>query len=275
MIYCNKYIMTTKKTVKQKKVKSVTEEHRELMSSLMNFGLSENETRIYVYLLERGEAVGGTKIAAGTSIHRQYVYVILPKLIEMGLVEEVSFGKRAKYLALSPNRLERIARDRVKETESLIENLNRISKVGHEQESEVLFGLRELVEHEYRFEDNAEVGEKQYIIGGNGDAFIDITEEHYHRLKQLDEKKKIVTYYIGSKKDKADEKLHLGRENRYHMRYLEKMPEGILHTVIREDRVCFFSFLKPPTVHVIKSKVVAENYKQFFMMLWEMSSENK
>ncbi len=275
MIYCNKYIMTTKKTTGRKKGEKVGSQHTELLSSLVKFGLSENETRVYLYLLERGEAVGGTKIAAGTSIHRQYIYIVLPKLLEMGLVEEVSFGKRAKYIALSPNRLERIARDRVKATESLIENLNRISKIGHEQESEVLFGLRDLVEHEYQFEDNAEMGEKQYIIGGNGDAFIDITEDHYHRLKQLDEKKKIVTYYIGSKKDKADEKLHLGRENRYHMRYLEKMPEGILHTVIREDRVCFFSFLKPPTVHVIKSKVVADNYKEFFMMLWEMSSENK
>ena len=67
--------MTTKKTVKQKKVKSVTEEHRELMSSLMNFGLSENETRIYVYLLERGEAVGGGAPAAERVGVRQHAGV--------------------------------------------------------------------------------------------------------------------------------------------------------------------------------------------------------
>lgn len=275
MIYCNNYIMTIKKLGEKKTNTKKDLPKSDLFLELTKFGLSDNEARIYLYLLERGEAVGGTKIAVGTSIHRQYIYIILPKLVEMGLVEEVSFGKRSKYVALSPNRLERIARDRVKETESLTEKLNRISKIGHEQESEVLFGVRDLVEHEYEFEDNAEVGEKQYIIGGNGDAFIDTTKDHYHRLKQLDEKKKIVTYYIGSKKDKADEKLHLGRENRYHMRYLEKMPEGILHTVIRNDRVCFFSFLNPPTVHIIKSKVVAENYKQFFTMLWEMAGEGK
>ncbi len=271
MVYCNKYIMTSKKTPNKETPKKRISPHKELQEALVKFGLSENETRIYMYLLERGEAVGGSKIAVGTSIHRQYVYIILPKLIEMGLAEEVSFGKRSKYVALSPGRLERIARDRVKETEFLVEGLNRISKVGHEQESEVLFGLKELVEHELLFEEQAAIGEVQYIIGGNANAFIDIMGDAYEEVTKMDAKKKVVTYYIGSSQDKKEEKLQKGRENRFHMRYLDTMPEGLTHTVIRRDRVCFFSFLNPPTVHIIKSKVVAENYKKFFDMLWKMA----
>jgi sugar-specific transcriptional regulator TrmB len=253
----------------------MTLEIKKAESSLLSLGFSEKEASVYLYLLEKGVEVGGSKIALGTNLHRQYVYNALQKLISQGLVEEVAHGKLSKYRAFPPKELEKIAKRRLLETEDTVKLLERFSKAGHQQESEVLFGLRDLVEHEYQFEDNAEIREKQYIIGGNADAFIDIMEDHYHRIKQLDEKKKVVTYYIGSKKDKADEKLHIGRENRFHMRYLEKMPEGITHMVIRKDRVCFFSFLNPPTIHIIKSKIVVENYEKFFRMLWEMAGEGK
>lgn len=258
--------MTIKKQLK------IGGKNQELLKSLINFGLHENEAQVYIYLLEKGEAVGGTKIAFGTGIHRQYIYLLLPKLISSGLVEEVYFGKRAKYLARNPSRLQRIARAKVYETESLIEELNKISKIGHEQESEVLFGIKALIEHEFEFEDTAEIEEIQYIIGGNANAFIEIMGDSYDEVKKLDEKKKIVTYYIGSKNDSLSKELQKGREKRFHLKYLEKMPEGITHMVIRKDRVCFFSFLNPPTVHIIKSNVVVENYKKFFMMLWEMAS---
>lgn len=252
----------------------MTLEIKKSQESLLLLGFSEKEASVYLYLLEKGTEIGGSKISVGTNLHRQYVYNALQKLINLGLVEEITHGKLSKYEALPPKELEKIAKRRLLETEDAVKLLERFSKAGHQQESEVLFGLRDLVEHEYQFEDNAEIGEKQYIIGGNGDAFINIMEDHYYRLKQLDEKKKIVTYYIGSKKDKADEKLHLGRESRYYMRYLEKMPEGIMHTVIRKDRVCFFSFLNPPTIHIIKSPIVVENYEKFFHMLWEMAGED-
>lgn len=243
-----------------------------LIADLEKSGLSQNEARVYLYLLERGTSAGGTKIALGTQIHRQYVYVILPKLVELGLVEEVEHGARSRYVALAPSRLVTLTRERVYETENLAKRLALISKAGHEQESEVLFGSRELIEHEYEFEKNAVEGEVQYIIGGNIQAFIDCMGEDYEEITRMDEKKQIETYYLGSEKDKSDTRLAQGREGRFHKRFLKKMPEGITHMVIRTDRVCFFSFLKPPTVHIIKSEVVAQNYKSFFMMLWEMGS---
>ena len=64
---------------------------------LKEFGLSKNEALIYMYLLGRGMEVGGSKIAFGTSIHRQYVYTGIKRLIELGLVEVVKHGKQSKY----------------------------------------------------------------------------------------------------------------------------------------------------------------------------------
>lgn len=249
------------------------EEHSPLLKELIFFGLSENEARIYLYLLEKGVPTGGTKVAVGTSIHRQYVYLIIPKLISLGLIEEVQFGKRAKYIALSPSGLEKIARQKVYATESLIHNLNKVSKIGYEQESEVIVGQQGIVRHELDFLKEAESGDYQYILGGNAQGFIDAMGDSYEEMLRLDKEKGIQTMYIGSKLDENAQKAHVNRRGNFQTRYLEKMPEGITHIVIRRDRVAFYSFLHPPTLHLIISPVVAENFKQFFIMLWEMAGE--
>ncbi len=241
-----------------------------LENELINTGLSKNEARVYLYLLEQSKAVGVSKIAEATGIHRQYVYIIIENLIKTGLVEKIISGARQNYLALSPDRLITISRQKVMETENLAKELNAISKLGHEQESEILFGTKALIEHEYEFENKASRGEKQYIIGGNLDAFIKCMGDEYREVTLLDEKKRIETFYLGSDKDKGNDKISEYREHRFHKKYMKKLPEGLTHTVIRKDRVCFFSFLNPPTVHIIKSKTVADNYRNFFMMLWGM-----
>ncbi len=258
-----------------KRVRAKKTELSPLVKELISFGLSENEARIYVYLLERGVATGGTKIAAGTNIHRQYVYLILPKLIGLGLAEEVSFGKRAKYMALSPSALEKIARQRVYKTESLIRDLTKVSKLGYEQESEVIVGEQGIVRHELDFLKEAPVGAHQYILGGNAQAFINAMGDAYEDMLKLDREKDIQTMYIGSLLDKNAQKGHVNRRGSFQTRYLDKMPEGITEIVVRDDRVVFYSFLNPPTLHIIKSPVVASNFKLFFMMLWDMAGEKK
>ena len=52
------------------------------------------------------------------------------------------------------------------------------------------------------------------------------------------------------------------------------LPSGVTHIVIRDEIVSFFSFPNPPLVYVIKSPVVAQNYKAFFMMLWGMAEND-
>ena len=41
--------------------------------------------------------------------------------------------------------------------------------------------------------------------------------------------------------------------------------------MIQGDHLIFYVNVHPATIYVIKSKKVAEGYKQFFMMLWNMA----
>lgn len=261
--------MTNKNQEKDKVSKKKGKPQSEELSSLVRFGLSDNEARIYVYLLERGEAVGGTKIAAGTAIHRQYVYLILPKLIEMGLVEEVSFGKRAKYIALSPTRLEKLARKRVYETESLIDNLNKISKVGHEQDFEIVVGNKRIRDYQMEFVENAEEGETQYIIAGSSRDFLDMMGDEYERMVKLQEAKKFSTFVIGKKEDGEVYGKYKASKVDFKTLYVDGLPEKLPQFTVRKNEVLLYSYFNPPMLYVIKSPEVAEKFKEFFFLLWK------
>lgn len=243
---------------------------------LHSFGLSQNESKVYVYLLERGEAVGGSKIAVGTGLHRQYVYLSFPRLMQLGLIEEVPYGKLSKYQAVAPREIEKIAKRKVIEAEDLVRYLERFSKVGHEQEFEVYVGRKAIQKYEIEWVKNVKERENQYIIGGNTKGFAEMMEDELDEYLISESRRKITTYYLGHTSEKhLWDRGEILSQNDLRSKFIDKLPMGVSHFVVRKGEVAFFTFLNPPLLYVIKSDVVSENYKDFFMMLWEMAGEGK
>lgn len=74
---------------------------------LFNYGLSENEAKIYLALLEKGPGTV-SDIAKNTGLHRPTVYNHLPYLQTKGLLTTARKVKRVLYVAESPKKLERL-----------------------------------------------------------------------------------------------------------------------------------------------------------------------
>ncbi len=72
-------------------------------SILQEMGLSGNEARIYLSLLEEGKALVST-ISKSTGIHRRNVYDSLNRLIEKGLVFQLHSKRESIYQAVRPSR---------------------------------------------------------------------------------------------------------------------------------------------------------------------------
>ena len=87
--------------------------------------------------------------------------------------------------------------------------------------------------------------------------------------------KKLSVKYIGSSNERPMYDQYIGKFENQEYRFMKQLPEGVTHLVVRQDTVSFYSFLSPPLVYIVKSSVVAKNYKQFFMMLWDMAGEGK
>ena len=72
-----------------------------LLKELTSFGLTGNEAKVYLSLLQLSKA-SAAEIAKLANIPRQEVYRVLPRLEKIGLVE-VIIDKPTKYLAISPH----------------------------------------------------------------------------------------------------------------------------------------------------------------------------
>lgn len=244
-----------------------------LIEKLSQFGLADSDAKVYLALLEYGKELGGTKLALLTSMHRQYVYLALPRLIGLGLIEEVGAGKHKKYKARSPIEIEKIGRKRALEASDLARELNVISNIGNEQEFEVIQGLRGIQQYERSLVRRADASWECYIIGGatNGYSAIlgDQLDEHLDEMRE----KELSVKYIGSDDERPFYEKYIGTFKNQEFRFLKKLPKGVTHLVVRQDSVSFYTFLSPPLVYVVKSPVIAQNYKDFFMMLWEMAGK--
>ncbi len=249
----------------------------EALAKLTAFGLSENEAKVYIYLLERGTEAGGSKIAEETGIHRQYVYHVLPHLLELGLIEEVAHGKQHKYRAKSLSQIEKVAKRKMVEAEEVIRTLEKFSKVGHEQEFEVVEGREAIQKYEIERVASLAPETAQYFIGGASEGFFSLMGRLYeNEYAPMANKKKLQSFFIGYKGE-YKEALHEEEVKRAHFefRFLEKFPKGVVNIMIMNDTVSFYTFVKPPILYVVKSEIVAANFKQFFDMLWNMAKPYK
>lgn len=241
------------------------------LAKLAALGFSKAQGLVYVYLLERGSETGVSKIAIGTNMHRQQVYLTIPLLLEAGIIEEVGGGKIAKYKARPPQHLERIARRKMIVAEDLAQELQKISKIGNEQDFEVVVGEAAYRAYEIHRAKEMKDGDVQYLIGSSSDEYLDVMGESYeHDYVPLLEAKNIKTFYIApeAQKDRANK---ISSRQHFEIRMLPKLKPGYITTMIQGDNLVFYSNVKPASIYVIKSAKVAESYKDFFMMLWEMA----
>lgn len=243
------------------------------LAGLESFGLSENEARVYLYLLERGVEVGGSKVAFGAGLHRQYVYTALPNLLSLGLVEEVPRGKQSKYRAKPPTQLEKIAKRRTLEASDLAEQLKKISKVGYEQDFEVIVGEAAYRKYEVERAKGMKEGEKQYIISSSVDEYLEVMGDTYaYEYVPILEAKKIETFYVAPEA-KRDRRSKVDTRQHFEVRILPTLKAGVVSTMVQGENVVLYVHVNPVSIYVIKSAKVAESYKDFFLTLWEMAEK--
>lgn len=242
---------------------------------LAEFGLSESETAVYITLLGAGRELGGSDIAKRAGIPRQYVYQALPSLRRLGLIIEIAHGKQSRYKAVAENEIEKIAKRKLIQAERLVQELATFSKVGFEQDFEVIQGDEAIRQFELENVARMAMGEYEYIIGGASDGFTKAMGPILNRYLNEKKKKNIGVKYIGSIDEEPYYKKFIGIYPNQEYRFMKKLPKGVAHMVVRQNSVSFYSFLNPALIYIVKSEVVAKNYEQFFLMLWDMAGETK
>jgi sugar-specific transcriptional regulator TrmB len=88
-----------------------------MLELLVRLGLSDKEARVYLSLMELGEDTA-QNIAEKSAVNRATTYVVLEKLMQLGLASTAERGKKTVFVAEDPSELANILEEQKRAIES-------------------------------------------------------------------------------------------------------------------------------------------------------------
>ena len=241
----------------------------EVTASLREFGLSENEIKIYIALIKAGETTAQS-IAKNADIPRTTAYHLLEGLIQKGLVSFIVKESKKYFQAADPASLLGFLHEKQELAKSILPELN-LLKQEHESKQTVsvyegVKGIRAVLK---------DVLEEKKIIYHVGEI-ISMQKVFAHAFPQfINEriKRKIIIKIIGKK----EEELHkeLIKNAKKELREFVFVPNKYKFKAsmfIYAKKVVIFNIIKEPYYAiVVENEDFYETQKNMFEMIWHLA----
>lgn len=243
----------------------------ELEYFLESLGLSKNEVKTYVALMELGSVPAGPLIKR-LGMHRAAVYNLLDILIDKGLVHYVVQANRKYFEAQKPERLFELIDskkqkldDQEKQLEKILPELELRRELSKESQEGTVYkgkkGLRSV------YEDMLNC--KEILAFGTTGKFKELFHAYFVHWQRRRVQKKIKLKIIY-----AESVRKLEREKELGLVEIKYMPDiGITpsSTFIYGDKVVIVMWSTVPMAFMMRSKNVAESHRHFFNLLWKQA----
>ena len=240
---------------------------------LEELGLTKNEIKVYLALLELGSTAAGPLIKK-VGMHRAAVYDIIDLLTGKGLVSYVIKANRKYFEAQDPDRLleylESKKQDLIDKEEKLKQFLPELQlkrKLSKEEQEGTIYkskkGLKSI------FEDILKEGKPWFVFGATG-KFRELFHAYFIHFHERRTKSKIPLKIIFKevvRKQKREEELKLCQ-----IKYLPKSYLSPSTTYIYGDKVAIINWSSDPIAFLMRSKQVADSYRSFFDILWKTAT---
>lgn len=226
---------------------------------LENAGLSYGEVEVYLCLLKHGSLVV-TKIASLTGLHRTNIYDTLEKLREKGLVASLVRENRQYFSASDPTRLVDFVKEREQELLGALPELLALRKISRSQSCVELYqgkaGLKAALH------DITKV-KKDYVVFEEKGSIQRVLPHFYPQFNVQMNKAKIRVRVLTQ-----DSSLIASRS----LMQIRTLPHFVAFpaaTAVYGNNIAIFVWDEPYHAILIRSKQVAESYRQFFEALWK------
>ena len=237
--------------------------------ALERLGLSPNESKIYLALLEEGECTAD-KISQKAGIHRRTIYDNIEKLLHKGLIHYVIKGKKKFFGATEPYQLQKLMSEKktqLSEQENLLSQLmpqlSALSNLSQDKHVVTVYkgmdGIKSILWS------ILEEGKPNCVIGAHSrEEFKDMLETfHDERIK-----KKISNRMIFKREDRDRAKRFSSRP----YTQVRLMPSEYTSPIVINtfgDTVALLIRSDYPLGIVIKNKHTADGFRAYFGVLWK------
>ncbi len=229
------------------------------MEELKQAGLTENESKVYLALIDLGPSLAG-QISRKTGLHRRTVYDTTEMLIKKGLIGYISKNNRKLFQAVNPDRLLEIIKEKEKLISPLIESLQ-LKYLSTKEKEETNFykgknGLKTVFEEQ--------LNAKEILILGASTKAYEVLQFYFKWYDKTRKEKRIKARIIAT--DKKIKRIPLAE-----IRYLPNKYENPVAVNIYEDKTAIILWAKEPLAIVIKNKEITNGYKNYFDLMWRIA----
>jgi sugar-specific transcriptional regulator TrmB len=239
---------------------------------LQKIGLTGNEIKVYLTLLEMGSTSAGDLIKK-VELHRTAVYDILERLIEKGLVTYVMISKIKHFEVVEPHQLLTYIDQRKDELEDYKKEIKKIlpeltvkRKLSKELQEATIYKGKKAIKT--IMEDVLRTGKPFYIYGAEG-KFKETFPIYYHHFHRRRKQNKVNIKIIYNEKVRK-EKRHIELED-IEIRYMPNQFNTPANTWIFGDKVAIVVWSEQPIATLIRSREVAKAYHTNFILLWNLA----
>lgn len=236
--------------------------YEELRLTLEKYGLSHNEAKVYLTLLNLGSAMAG-KIAKEAMMDRTSCYDALKKLVKRGLVVYALEANRKLFKTISPDRLVGILKEKEEEISEIMPQLKEIYRPEKGKSNVTMFkgykGLKSV------FEDILESakGKDNLVIDSSGKFKEKMPYYVPHYVKGLEKNRIKVRHIVRRGVD-----IHPSKTTT--IRYFSKeAKETVVSTNIYGNKIAIILWTDIPEAIIIENKAAADSYRDYFEVLWK------
>lgn len=231
------------------------------MQELKQADLTENETKIYLALLDLGPSLAG-QISRKAGLHRRTVYDTTEMLIKKGLVGYILKNNRRLFQASNPERILEILKEKENLLEPIISGLKeKYSKTKEKEETNFYKGKEGL---KTVFED--QLKSKEILILGASPKAYDVLQFYFKWYDKTRKAKKIKARIIATSRE-------MKRIPLADIRYLPEKYSNPVSVNIYGDKTAIILWASEPLAIVIKNKEITSGYKTYFELMWKISKK--
>jgi sugar-specific transcriptional regulator TrmB len=231
---------------------------------LIDIGLSTNEAKIYISLIDLGLSTI-TQVADKCKLHRANVYDSIKKLVNKGLVSYVQKEGITLYEANNPECLLRIIKEKEAKLKNIMPQLMLSKKMAASKgEAHILESIPSFINILYEF---LKYNEPIicYGIPPIAPEMMKTKMPHFH-AERLRLKIPMKHIYNHNAKDRIK---FLNKMPCTSARFLPESFDSQVSTNICGDQVVLALWIKPVLIIQIKNQQIADSYKRYFSLLWE------
>lgn len=236
---------------------------------LIESGLSKNESKVYLALLDLGIATAG-KIAEKSGVHRTNVYDAFERLIEKGLITYILKKDTKHYQATEPENLLNVIKEKELHLTQIMPELKlaqQLSKI--KPRAEILEGSPAL---KIAFYDLLKYKKTMYIVGVPKEAPNTIKHwiEGFHKEHA---KQKIWMVHIYN--PGAQERIKYLKNLSYiKVRCLPKKYDSPVSLMSCGDEVLIIMWGMDPLLTIrVKNPIFSKSVSKWFNLMWELAKD--